>query len=533
MQAKLLFLPALALGGAALLLGPAPRSEGFSLLGSDLDLANRDARVFNNFTDAAANNNVTPDAQFPGHQGAVMAIWKGLVEWGSEIHGTGTGDPSQVGDLGSGGANFDAAFGGEANAVGGLNDKVHSELNVSDTGVFAFCEAGGAGWRIRYHQNWNWSDGPNQATFGQTDIQGISCHEYGHALGLDHSTAGLAVMFPSTVSGNDTRDLFSDDINGVKAIYGTKAVGKPHISSVGLVGQTLTITGTGFSATNNEVWFANQLVTAPASAALVKATAVASTGGGTQISLTLPTLAGHGDVLVKNSGTGNSALSNAFPFNGQGVGPSSPQITGITPSSVNAVNVGTSQFVTISGTNFTPDITLSVNGVPVFGIPSPYTIVNSTTITLDPPLPTALGTVNVKVENAFGSSTSQITYQQNPTPALQAGSGNEPVTFTSFSGLELTFGGTPNATHFIGFSVFNLPSVLPGVVNLEIGNNFTNLFQLGGGILIGPAGWSKVTFPSSPALVPVTTFFLECISFEPVPVLPLPDSNKQQILFLF
>jgi hypothetical protein len=59
---------------------------------------------------------------------------------------------------------------------------------------------------------------------------------------------------------------------------------------VGLVGQTLTINGTGFSATNNEVWFANQLVTAPATAALVKATAVASTGGGTQIVLTLPGL---------------------------------------------------------------------------------------------------------------------------------------------------------------------------------------------------------------------------------------------------
>jgi hypothetical protein len=177
---------------------------------------------------------------------------------------------------------------------------------------------------------------------------------------------------------------------------------------------------------------------------------------------------------------------------------------------VNAVNVGTSQFVTISGTNFTPDITVSVNGIPVFGIPSPYTYVNSTTITLDPPLPTALGTANRDGgRTASARAPRSSPSSQNPTPALQAGSGNEPVSFTTFSGLELTFGGTPNATHFIGFSVFNLPSVLPGVVSLEIGNNFTNLFQLGGGILIGPAGWTKVTFPSSPALSPVTTFFLD------------------------
>jgi hypothetical protein len=533
MQAKLFILPALALGGAALLLGPAPTSSGFLLLGSDLDLSNRDVRVFNNFTDATANNNQIPDAQFPGHQGAVMAIWKGAVEWGSELHGNGGGDPSQAGDLGSGGANFDAAFAGEANGVGGLNDKIHSELNVSDTGVFAFCEAGGAGWRIRYHQNRTWSDGPAFATFTQADIQGISCHEYGHALGLAHSDQGAAVMFPSTATGNDGRDLFSDDISGVQFIYGVKAAGKPHISTVGLVGQTLTITGTGFSATNNEVWFANQSVTTTGAEGLVKATAVSSTGGGTQISLTLPSLAGPGDVLVKNAGTGNTALSNAFPFNGQGAGPSSPQISSISPSTINAVNVGPSQFVTISGTNFTPDVTVTVNGVPLFGIPSPYTFVSSTTITMDPPLPTALGSASVKVSNDFGSSTSQITYQQNPTPALQAGNGTEPVTFFSFSGLEMTFGGTPNATHFIAFSVSGLPSVLPGVVTLEIGNNFTNLFQLGGGILIGPAGHTKLTFPSSPALVPGTSFFMECVSFEPPPVLPLPTSNRQQIQFLF
>ncbi len=534
MQTKRFLLPALALGGAALLLGPAPTSSGFALLGGSLGLAQRDFRIFNNFTDASANNNQTPDSQFPGHQGAVMAIWKGGVEWGSELHGTGGGDLTQGLDLGSGGANFDAAFAGEANGVGGTNDNVHSELNVTDTGVFAFCESPiSDGWRIRYHQNWTWSDGPGFAPVNQVDIQGISCHEYGHALGLDHSTNPSAVMFPSTASGNDGRDLFSDDIAGVQFIYGVKSAGKPHIASINLVGSSLTINGTGFSASGNEVWFANQLVTAPASSPLVVATGVASTGGGTQISLTVPAFAGNGDVLVKNSGTGNSALSNAWPFPGQGSGPSAPQITSITPGTINAVNVGTAQFVTITGTNFTPDITVSVAGQPLFGIPSPFTYINSTTITMDPPLPLALGPVSVGVSNSFGSSTSSITYQANPTPALQAGSGTEPVTFTTFSGLEVTMGGTPGALHFLGFSVMDIPSVLPGIVSLEIGNNFTNLWQLGGATLIGDAGWSKFTLPAASSLQPVTTFFFETVSFEPIPVLPLPDSNKQEILFLF
>jgi hypothetical protein len=533
MQAKHLFLPALALGGAAMLLGPPSGAFGFSLLGSNLSLSERHFRIFNNFTDASANNNTTPDSQFPGHFGAVMAIWKGCVEWGSELHGTGSGDPTQGNDLGSGAANFDPAFAGTASGVGGIGDNIHSELAVSDSGVFAFTEGFGNGWRIRYHHNWTWSDGPGFATFSQSDIQGIACHEYGHALGLDHSAIGAAVMFPSTVSGNDARDLHADDIAGVQAIYGVKSVGKPHISSVSLVGSTLTINGTGFSATGNEVWFANQFVTAPTADPTVKATGVASTGGGTQIVVGVPIFAGFGDVLVKNSGTGHSALSNAFPFNGQGAGPSSPQVTAITPSTISAVNVGSSQFVTITGTNFTPDVEVAINGVPVFGIPAPFTFVNSTTITLDPPLPTALGAATVTVSNAFGASSILLNYEQNPTPALQCGSGNQPVTFTTFSGLEVTMGTTPGALFFLAYSTSNIPSVLPGLVSLEIGNNFLSLFQLGDAILIGPAGWTKVTFPSSPALVPFTTFYMEGIAFDPVPVLPIPDSNKQEILFLF
>jgi len=169
----------------------------------------------------------------------------------------------------------------------------------------------------------------------------------------------------------------------------------------------------------------------------------------------------------------------------------------------------------------------------LFGIPSPFTYVNSTTITMDPPLPLALGSASVQVSNPFGSSSSQITYVANPTPALQAGSGNEPVTFTSFGGLDVTMGGTPGALHFLGVSTSPLPSVLPGVVSLEIGNNFTNLFQVGAATAIGAAGWTKFHLPAVSTLVPLTVFYFEAISFEPVPVLPLPDSNKQQIQFLF
>ena len=58
LRSKILFAPTLAL--AALLLADV-RTRAFVLTGDSLGLDQRDVRVFNNFTDAGANANTTPD----------------------------------------------------------------------------------------------------------------------------------------------------------------------------------------------------------------------------------------------------------------------------------------------------------------------------------------------------------------------------------------------------------------------------------------------------------------------------------------
>ena len=105
-------LPPAAASLAALVLVAPPSAWAWVPTGWSLDVTQRDVRVFNNFTDPEANDNQTPDANFPGRFGAEMAIWKASVEWGSELHGDGQGDPGQVAGLGSGGANFDATWPG-------------------------------------------------------------------------------------------------------------------------------------------------------------------------------------------------------------------------------------------------------------------------------------------------------------------------------------------------------------------------------------------------------------------------------------
>lgn len=308
--------PPVAALAAAALFTATQTSEAFNLLGWSLGPAQRDFRVYNTFTDAASNNNQTPDPNFPGAQGAVMAIWKASIEWSSVLHGDGQGDPHQVGGLGSGGANFDPSFQGEANEVGNLGENIHSPLAGSSGGVLAFAENNGTGlWRIRYFEGGiTWNDGPGASIAGgHFDLQSVACHEYGHALGLDHSTFGTATMAPSIGNGSvSERSISNDDRNGIQAIYGAISPGKPLITSVALAGTNLTINGSNFSATGNTIWFTRENFVGNGTVLTVNN--VASTNGGTLINVTVPGNARSGDVLVRNTLGGGQGISNAWPL---------------------------------------------------------------------------------------------------------------------------------------------------------------------------------------------------------------------------
>ncbi len=307
--------PSVALAGGALLC-TSGSGKAYNFLGGMLDLGQRDFRVHNNFNDPEANDNTTPSLAFPGQTGAVRAIWAAVAEWGSEPRRDGGGDQHQPGDLGSGGANFDSTFQGLAPDPGGTDDNVFSEITGNSGGVLAFTELPiNDGWRIRFYRAPTiWHDGPGAPPGGSDhkDLQGVATHEYGHALGLDHSTNSLDnTMFPGS-SGNfyDKRSLAADDIAGVQALYGVRSPAKPHISAFDVLGGQLTIHGTNFAASGNQVWFtpAGQGDGTP-----VMVQNLTSTQSGTRLDLSIPPGAGSGDLLVRTPGDTGDRLSNAYP----------------------------------------------------------------------------------------------------------------------------------------------------------------------------------------------------------------------------
>jgi len=324
MKITSLAMPCVALAAAALAVIP-EEAEGFSTIGGSLGTDQRDVRIYNNFSDASDNNNQTPNPDFPGYFGAEMAIWKGCQEWTSEQYGSNFTDPHQQylgGDLnGSILANFDISWQGKTTVVGNSNSNIHSEIAGSSGGTLAYTETPiSNGWRIRYYEGWNWADGPGTGVSG-VDMQGVACHEYGHALGLGHTNASGATMRASiSGSGVTARSINSDDKDGVKFIYGAASGSKPHVDSYSVNGSSITVTGNNFSSSGNEVWFTQASI--GGNGTPVKAVNIPSNG--TSMTFTIPPNAGQGMILVKKNASGNSSLSNAIPYDGSGTPGSGP-----------------------------------------------------------------------------------------------------------------------------------------------------------------------------------------------------------------
>ncbi|MDA0667239.1 MAG: matrixin family metalloprotease [Planctomycetota bacterium] len=317
--------------GSAILVGSTflampETAEGFTTIGGSLNLGQRDFRHFNDFT-GAANNNTVIHPNWPQYTGAELAMWKGGAEWNSRSHGDGSGDSSQS-LVGSGDADFSFFWEGDASGIGGSNDNIISSLGGSSGGVLAYTETPiSTGWRIRfYRDSWSWQDGPGTVSSG-IDIQGVACHELGHALGLGHTgVSGSTMTAYISGSGQPQRSIQSDDIAGVQSIYGALSSSMPSISSITgsmVPGGTITITGTGFSTSTNRIWLQSDVVNG-ANSGGDHATIpdVPSTNGGTQISVALPASGWEGGALhVKRStGSGGELLSESHPFDGGGVG---------------------------------------------------------------------------------------------------------------------------------------------------------------------------------------------------------------------
>ena len=296
--------------------------QAFTLQGFLMPLDWRFFRVHQSFT-GGANDNTTPDPDFPGHTGATLAIWKGVAEWGSQPHGSGGADPHQPGGIGSGGANFDSVFQG-VNPSPGAGDGNTFSASPLAGGVLSLTELTPlGGWRVRFNSNFDWSDGPGPPTGSQIDLQGQVTYIYGTLLGLGPSNDPLATMSSSTtLSAFERRSIESDDIAGLQAIYGAASSTKPVVTGVTFNAGQVFVSGANFGATGNSLLFTP--VNPTSFSIPVQVSGLPSNG--TLIVAPLPLEAGPGALLVRRAGSALDDLSNSWPVTPTGALCPAPQV---------------------------------------------------------------------------------------------------------------------------------------------------------------------------------------------------------------
>ena len=233
-------------------------------------------------------------------------------------------------------------------------------------------------------------------------------------------------------------------------------------------------------------------------------------------------------------GTGATNLDGFDPSGGGGGGPEPPEITGITPGSILAVNPAGPPSLTIDGLNFSEITEVKVNGVALSTFPPAWSVVSDTQITFTPDQSTTLGVQTVEVVGADGSDTGQYSVNVNlgaPTLDLL---NSDPGFLLTTLGIEALVGSLPGDLVFLLASGSPVPSVLPGIVSLDLGNNFLELVQFPTKTVDGVKGYAEWGIPLNPSLPTGTKIYVQAAVLDVLFLsLPLTETNLEVGTILF
>ena len=206
-----------------------------------------------------------------------------------------------------------------------------------------------------------------------------------------------------------------------------------------------------------------------------------------------------------------------------------PAVSNIIPNTVDNLLPGTGQTVTIVGQGFLPDTVVQVDNV---DITTESTVLSENQISFDMP-DVSNGVHLISIVNANGTAGDFIDVVPPSGPVLQAGDGDPGADVFTAIGIPIEMAGPPFSIQLLVASPSDVPSVLPGKIDLDLGAAFTQTYNLGATLLDGN-GRAAFTHPLSPPLAG-TTLYLQSMQVEfPIPqAFPWDSSNLQEIFVWF
>ena len=198
----------------------------------------------------------------------------------------------------------------------------------------------------------------------------------------------------------------------------------------------------------------------------------------------------------------------------------------MTPSTIESLDPGTTQSVTISGAGLNDVISIEWNSVPI--PTSRWTTVDASTITIDMPQGGVLGAGNtLELTDGVTTDTIDFTVVEPATPKLELGNGNPLNATANGQQMNVILAGKVGTVHQVWFSKSPLPSNHP-LANWLLGNNFSD-FRFALARTIGPNGYHQ----SSPTVVfggvSSTVFYCQSIDLTTPPSPMYGVSNLQSI----
>jgi hypothetical protein len=217
---------------------------------------------------------------------------------------------------------------------------------------------------------------------------------------------------------------------------------------------------------------------------------------------------------------------------GPGGGPTAPNIASVAPLFISAIHPDGTQEVTLTGSGFEGTTSVTVDGVALGVFPPEFFIDSDNQMRLMVGPQTTLGQIEIVVTDNLGSDTANLTIAVNVPPALDLENSN-PSFILSAVGLTSRIGSVPGDIVFLRASTSNAPSSLPGLVNLGLGDNFSQLVDLGSLLFVPANGVLEVQTPLPSGLTGLVVYVQAAVVNGTTLALPASATNLESGTILF
>lgn len=206
-------------------------------------------------------------------------------------------------------------------------------------------------------------------------------------------------------------------------------------------------------------------------------------------------------------------------------------IAGLSPTSVPVVNPDSTVVISLTGSGFVGVTDVLVNGTPLLAFPPQFAVQDDNNMTVNLSAPLSLGNTTIQLIRGAETANASVPIVFNTEPTLDLAS-TGPFLLSALP-IDIFMGSQPGQVHFLLFSTTAGSSVIPGLLDLDIGNNLTNLFLLGDFPIDAATGFAQLTASIS-GVAPGTPFFFQSAVFDPTqPFAALVSSGVESSTVLF